>query len=77
MIHFLQAGKIILKDEYLNNKEAGQAFSILTGYSADSLRQSLSDTELQRISTRKNMDIIANALTSLQLLINKEAEDKK
>lgn len=77
MIHFLQAGKIILKDEYLNNKEAGQAFSILTGYSADSLRQSLSDTELQRISTRKNMDIIANALTSLQLLINKEAKDKK
>ncbi len=77
LIHFLQAGKIILKDEYLNNKEAGQAFSILTGYSADSLRQNLSKMELQRISTKKNVDIIANILTHLQLLIDKAGKDKK
>lgn len=77
LIHFLQAGKIILKDEYLNNKEAGQAFSILTGYSADSLRQNLSKTELQRISTKKNVDMIANILTHLLLLIDKTEKDKK
>ncbi|MBA3665091.1 MAG: hypothetical protein H0W61_12895 [Bacteroidetes bacterium] len=77
LIHFLQAGKIILKDENLNNKDAGHAFSILTGYSADSLRQNLSKTELQRISTPKNISIIANAFTNLQLLINKEIKDKK
>ena len=77
LIHFLQSGKIILRDEYLNNKEAGQAFSILTGYSADSLRQNLSQRELKRISTKKNIDVIANALTSLQLLIDKEIRSKK
>lgn len=77
LIHFLQAGKIILKDEYLNNKEAGHAFSILTGYSADSLRQNLSRMELERISTKKNIDMIANIFTHLQLLIDKAGKDKK
>ncbi|MBA3664241.1 MAG: hypothetical protein H0W61_08540 [Bacteroidetes bacterium] len=77
LIHFLQAGKVILKDENLNNKDAGRAFSILTGYSADSLRQNLSKTELQRISTKKNISIVANALTNLQLLIDREIKDKK
>lgn len=77
LVHFLQAGKIILRDEYLNNKEAGQAFSVLTGYSADSIRQNLSETELKRISNKKNLDSLSNALTSLQLLIDKERKEKK
>jgi hypothetical protein len=77
LISFLRAGKIILKDEYLNSKEAGQAFSILTGYSADSLRQNLSEAELKRISIKKNIDAVANALTSIQLLIPKELKEKK
>jgi hypothetical protein len=77
LIHYLKAGKIILKGEYLNDKEAGQAFSILTGYSADSLRQSLSEAEIKRISIKKNIDAVANALMSIQLLIPKEIKDKK
>lgn len=77
LIHYLKAGKIILKDEYLKPKEAGQAFSILTGYSADSLRQNLSEAEIKRISIKKNIDAVANALTSIQLLIPKEIKDKK
>ena len=77
LIHYLRVGKIILKGEYLNNKEAGQAFSILTGYSTDSLRQNLSEAELKRISIKKNIDAVANALTSIQLLIPKEIKDKK
>ena len=77
LIHYLRAGKIILKDEYLKPKEAGQAFSILTGYSADSLRQNLSEAEIKRISIKKNIDAVANALTSIQLLIPKEIKDKK
>lgn len=77
LIHYLKAGKIILKEEYLNDKEAGQAFSILTGYSADSLRQNLSEAEIKRISIKKNIDAVANALTSIQLLIPKEIKDKK
>ncbi len=77
LIYCLQAGKIILKDENLNNKEAGQAFALLTGYSADSLRQNLSKAELERISTKKNFDAISNVLTSLQLLISREIKNKK
>jgi len=77
LIHYLQTGKIILRDEDLNNKEAGYAFSILTGYSADSLRQNLSKAELQRISTKKNIDKVANALTSIQLLMERELKAKK
>jgi len=77
LIYFLQAGRLILRDEYLNNKEAGQAFSVLTGFSADSIRQNLSDGELKRISTKKNLDLLANSLTSLQLLIDKERKEKK
>jgi hypothetical protein len=76
LIHFLQAGKIILKDENLNNKEAGQAFSLLTGFSADSLRQNLSKEEIVRISNKKNFDAVSNALTSLQLMISRELKEK-
>ncbi|MBA3971236.1 MAG: hypothetical protein H0X46_03690 [Bacteroidetes bacterium] len=77
LIHFLQIGKIILKDEDLNKKEAGQAFSILTGYSADSLRQNLSEKELNLISNKKNLAVISNAIINLGLLIDKEIKDKK
>ena len=33
LIYCLRKTKVILNDEFLNNKQAGQAFSILTGYS--------------------------------------------
>ncbi len=77
LISFLRTGKIILKDEYLYNNEAGHAFSILTGFSADSLRQNLSEAALKRISTKKNIAIVSNAIISLQLLIEKELKEKK
>jgi hypothetical protein len=77
LINFLQTSKIILKDEYLKNNEAGQAFSILTGFSADSLRQNLSEAALKRISTKKNIAAVSNSIISLQLLIEKELKEKK
>lgn len=77
LISFLQTSKIILKEEYLKNNEAGQAFSILTGFSADSLRQNLSKKELNLISTKKNLAAVSNAIISLQLLIEKELKEKK
>lgn len=77
LISFLRTGKIILKDEYLYNNEAGHAFSILTGFSEDSLRQNLSEAALKRISTKKNLAIVSNAIISLQLLIEKELKEKK
>jgi hypothetical protein len=77
LIHFLQEGKIILKDENLNKKEAGQAFSQLTGYSADSLRQNLNKTELERIATKKNLTELHNAITKLGILVNNDLTKKK
>lgn len=77
LINFLRTSKIILKDEYLKNNEAGQAFSILTGFSADSLRQNLSEAALKRISTKKNIAAVSNSIISLQLLIEKELKEKK
>lgn len=77
LIYLLQEGKIILKDEFLNNKDAGQAFAILTGFSGDSLRQNLGKAEIQRISTKKNMTVVANTLTNIQLLIDRKLKDIK
>ncbi len=77
LIHFLQEGKIILREESLKNKEAGHAFSILTGYSEDSLRQNLNKTELGRITTKKNLTELHNAITKLGILINNSLKETK
>lgn len=77
LIHFLQNGKIILRDEYLTNKQAGQAFNTLTGYSADTLRQNLSKIELERIANKKNLTDLDNALTFIKVLIEKDLKGKK
>ncbi|MGQ0828782.1 MAG: hypothetical protein ACT4ON_10345, partial [Bacteroidota bacterium] len=77
LYQYLQTGRFILKDEYLNNKLAGEAFSILTGYSPDALRQNFSKAELERIATKKNLTDLFNAITNLRILIDKDLKDKK
>lgn len=77
LIHYLQQGKIILKDEYLTNKQAGNAFSILTGYSADTLRQALGKTERERISHKKNLTELHTALNRIIILIERDLKGKK
>lgn len=77
LIHFLQQTKIILKDEALNNKEAGQAFSVLTGYSADTLRQTIGKPEIERIATKKNLTQLHNVLTRMGILIDNKLRGKK
>lgn len=72
LIYCLQKTKVILTDEYLNNKEAGQAFSLLTGYSADTIRQNLNKSELGRIATSKNVEAVTKTLSELKQLIDKE-----
>ena len=62
LIYCLRETKVILKDEFLNNKEAGQAFSILTGYSADTLRQNLNKSETAKTATAKNVEVVEKAL---------------
>lgn len=74
LIYGLRNVKIILRDEYLNNKEAGQAFSILTGYSGETIRQNLNKSEQARIATKKNIGIVTKSLKDLLKFIENEME---
>jgi hypothetical protein len=75
--HLLQIKGIILRDDLLNNTETGQALSLLTGYSADALRQNFSKAELTRIASKKNLTDLSNVLTSLDILISQGLKNKK
>jgi hypothetical protein len=77
LIHYLREGKLILKGDYLNNKQAGEAFSLLTGYSSETLRQKLGEKELTRIKNKKNLDELINGMTRIKLLMEKEFKTKK
>lgn len=72
LIYCLRETKVIFADEYLNNKEAGQAFSILTGYSVDTIRQNLNKTELAKAATVKNVEVVEKALKELLRFIDHE-----
>ena len=72
LIYCLRETKIILKDELLNNKEAGQAFSALTGYSADTIRQNLNKSEVARLATSKNIDAVTKAINDLNKFIENQ-----
>ncbi len=77
LIYCLRQTKIILKDENLNNKEAGLAFSVLTGYSADTLRQNLNKSELGRIASLKNVEAVSRALKEIQKFIVDEIKPEE
>ncbi len=77
MIHFLKTGRLILKNEYLTDKAAGLAFNILTGYSPNSLRTSLSEKEIAMLHTKANLTEVYNALTNVTLLIKNELNLQK
>ncbi len=77
LIYCLRKTQVILKDEYLNNKEAGQAFSILTGYSADTLRQNLNKSEMARIASIKNVEAVAKVMKELQKFIEEEVKPEE
>lgn len=78
LIHFLQEMKIILRDEYLNQTQAGLAFSALTGYSPQSLRQELGSERLAVIkANRENMDKLSAILNRLSVLVTKNVPPKK
>ncbi len=65
LIYCLRETRVIFSDEFLNNKEAGQAFSILTGYSADTIRQNLNKSELSNLATVKNIEVVEKALQAV------------
>ena len=77
LIYCLRKTKVILIDEFLNNKEAGVAFSILTGYSADTIRQNLSKTELHKTATAKNVEMVEKALKEVLKYIEKQVKPEE
>jgi hypothetical protein len=74
LIYCLRETKIIFPNEFLNNKEAGHAFSILTGYSADTIRQNLNKSEVARLATIKNIDAVTKALNDLLKFIENKVK---
>jgi hypothetical protein len=74
LIYCLRKTNVILTDELLNNKDAGQAFSILTGYSADTIRQNLNKSELAKTATAKNVGVVEMALREVLEYIEKEVK---
>lgn len=77
LIHFLKEAKIIYRGEYLTNKEAGEAFSILTGYSSDTIRQTLGSLEIEKICTKENLIEVENSLKQAIHFIQRKKQDKK
>jgi hypothetical protein len=72
LIYCLRETKVIFPDEFLNNKEAGLAFSILTGYSADTIRQNLNKSELSKTATSKNVEAVEKALKEVLKYIERD-----
>jgi hypothetical protein len=77
LIHYLQKAKVFYQGEFLTNKQAGQAFHILTGYSADTIRQKLANHELDTVNSKKNLTDLANLCDSIKKLISNELNGKK
>ena len=74
VLEHVDEDELSLKNLNLRLKRGGQAFSILTGYSADTIRQNLSKSELARIATVKNVDVVAKALKDIQKFIEEEVD---
>lgn len=74
LIHYLQQERIILKDEYLNDKEAGEAFGKLTGYSENTLRLSLG--KYQNYQNKTNLKELNHIITRLSIAIEKDLRGK-
>ena len=70
LMYYLQQEKVILRDEFLTDMDAGKAFEILTGYSQHTLRQNFSKFHLYQ--TKPNLKEIDNLLTRLKIAIGKD-----
>ncbi len=77
LIHYLQKAKVFYQGDFLTNKQAGQAFHILTGYSADTIRLKLGSNELDLINSKKNLTDLHNLFIKISNLISNELKDKK
>lgn len=77
LANYLRQSRFILSEDYVNNKDAGEALSILTGYSNVHLRQKLGEAELKQLLTRKNLDELHNFILRLLKRIKDDLSGNK
>ncbi|HYG53113.1 MAG TPA: hypothetical protein VD905_19575 [Flavobacteriales bacterium] len=76
LIHYLQKTQITFSGDYLNNNKAAQAFELLTGYSAEKIRKSLTQEQLQEISDKNNLTALYNSIIKLSIQVNQDITNK-
>ena len=74
LLHYLQQERVFLKDEYLDKKDAGTAFEMLTGYSHNTVRQKLSS--VKEYQNKANLKEIHNLVIRLEILLSKALREK-
>ncbi|MGZ4049793.1 MAG: hypothetical protein ACXVNN_10545, partial [Bacteroidia bacterium] len=74
LIHYLKQARVLLKDENLNNVDAGIAFEVLTGYSKNTIRNTLGKYDLYH--TKENLMEVENLLNRLQIAVKKALKEK-
>lgn len=74
LMYYLQEERVLLKDEYLSDLDAGIAFETLTGYSQNTLRQNLSHYHLYK--NRTNLKVIENLLNRLKVAVGNDLKEK-
>jgi hypothetical protein len=74
LMYYLQQERVILRDEFLSDLDAGRAFEILTGYSQHTLRQAFSKFSLYL--TKENLREIDHLLTRMKIAIDKDLKGK-
>lgn len=77
LISYLKEGRIIINDDdYLKAKAAGQAFSVLTGYSPDTLRENIKAESFTDKKRKENLSDLHRALTHVINLIENDLKGK-
>jgi hypothetical protein len=74
LMYYLQGEKVFLSSEYLNDKEMGIAFEMLTGYSQNTLRQTLG--RCSKDLTNENLKELTKLFDRLKRAIEKDFKEK-
>jgi hypothetical protein len=74
LMYYLQQERVLLRDEFLSDLDAGRAFEILTGYSQHTLRQAFS--KFSQYLTKENLKEIDHLLTRMKIAIDKGLKGK-
>jgi hypothetical protein len=75
LLHLLQQQRVVLRDEYLSDQDAGRAMELLTGFSQHTLRQCL--PEARKEQNKADLIVISNLLTRLEISISQALRKDK